>query len=731
MADLEMATAATKLRPPAAPTRLVERTRLAAVLDHGIDSGVPLLLVSAQAGSGKSTLVASWAAGRGEAAAWLQVEDGDSDPARFWSSIVTAIGRLRPEFAARLTPAVIGSQGDDRVVVTAIVNELVGTDERLVVVIDDYHLIDEASVHRGVERLVDLCPPQLTLVIITRVDPPFRLGRMRVRGRMSEVRAHDLRFDTDEASALLGAVSARLSVSALDDLCARTEGWAAGLVLAGLSIERAPDPDRFVAAFRGDDQLVVGYLSDELLSTMGAGDRQRLLETALLDRLTGPLVDGVTASSGGREWLTRIADRNQLVIRLDSTGEWFRYHHLLRDLLSLEARQSFPERIPELHARAAAWFEAQSDHEQAVVHRLAGGDLPGAISLMHIVAPRLIGRGQIATVRRLLEQIGAVAESSTACALSWGWCEYLEGRYAEAQRWLDTALRVAPAGFDRTITTPLSINVALGRGDVASALDTARNMVATDQLDSHPTELSTATGAAFVWAGLTDEGKRVLESAIAKSKLEQRPAGQVLALVYIAIAELEDGDANAAHGAATKALATADSFGLSAYHGVAQAYAIRARTANSEQARADVKQALEIVRRASTDLGLAYVLTACGDTLIDLGDAAGPQLISEARRVIDRCVDPGIAGRYLARVESRHRLSQAPVDRAPSLVEPLTKRELSVLRYLPTKLSLRQIASEMYVSLNTVKTHCGAVYRKLGVSDRKSAVDTARKLGLL
>jgi LuxR family maltose regulon positive regulatory protein len=273
--------------------------------------------------------------------------------------------------------------------------------------------------------------------------------------------------------------------------------------------------------------------------------------------------------------------------------------------------------------------------------------------------------------------------------------------------------------------------VALGRGDDASALDTARDVVATNQLESHPTELSTATGAAFVWAGLTDQARPILDSAIAKSELEQRPAGRVLALVYIAICQLEDGDRIAAHDAATTALATAESFGLAAYHGVAQAYAVRARTADAEQARADVRQALDIVRRASTDLGRGYVLTACGDTLIDLGDEAGRPLVVEARAVINRCVDPGIAGRYLARVESRHRLSQAPVNRTPAPVEPLTKRELSVLLYLPTKLSLREIASEMYVSLNTVKTHSSAVYRKLGVNDRVSAVDTARKLGLL
>ncbi|MEO6571461.1 MAG: AAA family ATPase, partial [Ilumatobacteraceae bacterium] len=286
--DLQMGMAATKLRPPASPTRLVRRPRLRDLLNDGVAEAVSLLLVSAPAGSGKSTLIAAWALEADRPVAWLQVEASDSDPASFWSSLVAAIGRCRPEVAAVVGPVVIGAQGDDRVVVPAIVNAFVDVSEPLVVVIDDYHLIDSDSVHRGLERLIDLCPAQLTFVVSTRVDPPFRLGRMRVRNRLSEVRAEHLRFDSDEATALLGSAADALSARRVDDLCSRTEGWAAGLVLAGLSLERAADPDQFVDAFRGDDQLVAGYLSDELLDAMSAGDRQRLLETAVLDHLTGP-----------------------------------------------------------------------------------------------------------------------------------------------------------------------------------------------------------------------------------------------------------------------------------------------------------------------------------------------------------------------------------------------------------------------------------------------------------
>ncbi|CAN0333691.1 unnamed protein product, partial [Phaeothamnion confervicola] len=367
--------AATKIRPPVSPTRLVERARLGAVLDEANAADVPLVLVSAPAGSGKSTLVAGWAAaGPAGGVAWLQLEESDADPARFWVSVVAAIGRTNPAVAANVEPLVAGSLGAGQVVVPALVNELAALAQRLVVVLDDYHLIDDAQVHRSVERLVDLCPPQLMLVLITRADPPFRLGRMRVRGRVREIRAADLRFDASEAAALLGAAADGLDGPRLDDLCERTEGWAAGLVLAGLSLERTDDAGRFVETFRGDDQLVAGYLTDELLAVLDDDERRRMVEAAVLHRLSGALLDAVTGSTDGARWLDGLAARNQLVIRLDASGEWFRYHHLFRDLLLQEARRSIPDRLPELHRRAAAWFESSGYPAAAVDHLLAAGD---------------------------------------------------------------------------------------------------------------------------------------------------------------------------------------------------------------------------------------------------------------------------------------------------------------------------------------------------------------------
>ena len=730
--DDEFGIAATRLRAPAPPTRLVDRSRLDLMLDRGVERRVPLVLVSAPAGSGKSTLLASWASNQSMSVAWLQVEDSDSDPARFWSSLVQAIERQRPSVGSNLSPLIAGSQGDHRVVVPALVNELMN-DERLVVVIDDYHLIDSDSVHRGVERLIDVCPPELTVAIATRVDPPFRLGRLRVRDRISEIRADDLRFGSAEASALLGgAATATLSPKVLDELCARTEGWAAGLVLAGLSLERAENPTRFVEAFGGDNELVVSYLSDELLAATPVDDRQRLLETSVLDRLTGSLVDAVTGSSDGARWLTRTADANQLVVRLDSTGEWFRYHHLLRDLLALEAQRTFPERLPELQRRAAAWFEAQHDHARAVEHRLAAGDLHAAMHSMRVVGPNLLGSGQVRTLRSLLDRIGPAAETDTVCALLWGWCHYLSGRYADAEASLDISLAVAPDTFDRTITMSLSINVALGRGDVGSALATARDVMKKGDLSVRPAELATAVGAAFAWAGFPDEARAVLGLAVSRARAEKRWTAHVLALVSLAIVEADDGTVAAARAAADLALGTAESYGLPGYHGIAPAFAVAARTANDpDVARTHALHAIELARRGTTSLGLAYVLTSCGDSLLDLGDPAGEALLAEARDVVDRCSDPGIAVRHLTRAAARHQLSTEPIERTGALVEQLTERELAVLMLLPTKLSQREIAAELYVSPNTVKTHTSAVYRKFGVSDRKSAVQVARDLRLL
>jgi LuxR family maltose regulon positive regulatory protein len=724
--------AATKLRPPVPPVRLVDRTRLGAVLDEAHAAEVPLVLVSAPAGSGKSTLVACWAAARTGAVAWLQLEESDADPARFWVSVTAAIGRTNPEIAAHLEPLVAGSLGAGQVVVPALVNEAAALTERLVVVLDDYQVIDDADVHRGVERLIDLCPPQLTLLLITRADPPFRLGRMRVRGRVREIRAGDLRFDPSEAAALLGAAADRLDGQRIDDLCERTEGWAAGLVLAGLSLERTDDTDRFVDSFRGDDQLVVGYLTDELLAVLDDDERRRMVEAAVLHRLSGPLLDTVTGSDDGARWLDGLAARNQLVIRLDAVGEWYRYHHLFRDMLLLEARRSIPDRVPELHRRAAAWYEASGHPAAAVDHLLEAGDREHTMYLMRFVGPDLLGSGQLRTLRNILGQLAAGGELDAICSILSGWDHYLTGRYESAQHLLDRATATLPADVDPMRTMPLRINLALGTGDVAAALAGAREVIAKGDVEARPSELTTATGAAFAWAGLAEDARAALAIALVRTEAEKRITAHAMALVAAAIVEFHSAGDQAACAAAQRALDFATTSGLGEYHGIAPAIAIRAATCPRDTtATAEAERAIALGRRATTMLGLVFVLTLAGDVLLREGADRGRELLDEARQMIQRCPDAGINVPLLERVAARHRVARSRRSPATGLVEQLSEREMAVLRYLPSTLSLPEIARELYVSPNTVKTQCNAIYRKLAVTSRHAAVQAAREHRLL
>ncbi|MDX6220512.1 MAG: hypothetical protein QOJ48_2193 [Frankiales bacterium] len=714
--------AATKTRPPLPPSTLVQRRRLFDQLRRD----VRFALVCAPAGSGKSTLLSSWIAECGRPVAWLQVEQSDSDPTRFWSFLTQAVGRAVP-LPAELAGIVVSSQGHETTVVSALVNALNDLAEELVLVIDDYHLIENDTVHRGVERLIELCPHHLRVVLATRVDPPFRLGRLRVRGQLLEVRGADLRFAAEEARVLLGPASHVLDENLVGRLCDRTEGWAAGLVLAGLSLASSTDPVGFVEAFSGDDHLVVEYLRDELLGSLDAAERERLLETSLLEQLTGPLIDAVTGSTGGAAWLRATAAANQLVISLGHG--WFRYHHLLRDLLRFEAEESLGERLAEGHTRAADWFEERGDLGQAIQHRLAAGDRTAAAGLLLFEGQRLLQTGQVATLRSTLDQLGDLVSTLNWCALLYGWCEYLTGHYTEADTWIDTMVRVSEPGFDTTVATSLRINVSLARGDVGPALELARHVDSTGQLPKHNCDMATATGAAYAWAGQVDDARRVLRYATDRAATEGFHTARVMALVYLAVLELTEGSPTAWESADT-AIATATACGLASYHGVGSAYAVRACTAkDATQSQADADNAVTIARRWSTDLARAFVITACADTYLGSGHD-GDQLLAEAQALVARCPDPGVVGTYLSRVTARYGAA-IPAPRVAHLVEQLTEREVALLHYLPTALSLRDISSELFVSLNTTKTHCRAIYRKLGVESRQAAVQSARDLRLL
>jgi LuxR family maltose regulon positive regulatory protein len=722
-----MTLVATKLTAPAPPARLVQRSRLDRLLTAAVaDSNVRVILVSAPAGSGKSTLVAAWLNDRAETHAWLQIGSADNDPARFWTYLVAALSREMPEVESAVAPVVPTASSDPGPLVERLVSVVGSGSAPIVLVLDDYHLITNAAVNDGVERLIELAPTSLTLVLCSRVDPSLRLSRLRVRGQLAEVRADLLRFVPDEASSLLRHGGASPPPHQIEVLCERTEGWAAGLVLAGMSLAASNDGDAFVAAFQGDDRLVVDYLTEEFLSGVTAEERDRLLRSSVLNRMCGPLVDAVCGTTDGATWLRDTASTNQLLIRLDRTGTWYRFHHLLADLLRLESRHSIGNVVGELHARAGRWHHEHGDPHEAVEHYLHGGHLSEAADLIYDEATELMNRGQLATVRNQIERLGPLADEHAGALVVRGWIALLTSRFAEARRCLDLARTLEPNEDEAGLAVALAIMTHIATGDVTGALDEARS--APDPFES--TQAMTL-GGARVWGGDFEGAQPFLCLAAEMAPGEGNTFVEAVTPIFQAIADIECADARSARRHALRAIDIAAANGFDELAQTALAHSLAARTSDDvDAAILAARRGVELARKSPEKIMLAYALASAGDVMCHQNDPTGPDMVLEAQSIVDRCPDPGIAKRYLDRVEARHQLGSVPPT-PTELVDDLTDRELAVLRYLPSPLSQRDIASELYVSLNTVKTHCRAIYRKLGVGDRKAAIQAARDLGLL
>ncbi|MGB3828802.1 MAG: LuxR C-terminal-related transcriptional regulator [Ornithinimicrobium sp.] len=445
----------TKLYIPKRRAALVPRPRLVQRLDQG--AGHALTLISAPAGFGKTTLLAEWvgetAAGEWPAA-WLSLDQGDNNLERFWVYVVTALRGVRPEVGASALSLLRSPQPPpSEWVLTALINDIMaigdgpaeGLGHGLTLILDDYHVIEAEPVHRSVAFLLEHLPPQLHLVIATRSDPPLPLARLRAREESTELRAADLRFAPDEAAAFLNEVMG-LGLSAADvaALEQRTEGWIAGLQLAALSMQGREDAPGFVRAFAGDDRYIVDYLVEEVLQRQPDHIRSFLLQTSILDRLSGPLCDAVTGRDDGNEMLAALERGNLFVVPLDTKRHWFRYHHLFADALRVHAAGEHPDRIPILHGRASEWCERHGQPSEAVGHALAGKDFGRAAGLVELAGRAMLSGQQDAALldwlRALPDELvrtRPVLSVHYALALIAADPEAAEDRVRDAERLLD------------------------------------------------------------------------------------------------------------------------------------------------------------------------------------------------------------------------------------------------------------------------------------------------------
>jgi LuxR family transcriptional regulator, maltose regulon positive regulatory protein len=430
---------------------LVPRTRLIEALDGGIAR--QLVVVCTPAGFGKSTLLAAWAREARLPVAWLSLDQDDNDPARFWRYLAAAVSRAHRGAGGRVLALLTGATRPTfEAVATELINELAALPEEVVLVVDDYHVVESAPVLESFSRFVTSLPQQLRLVVTSRVDPPLPLAVLRARGQLAELRAADLRFTPEETSAFLqGTWGLDLSPEIVAALEARTEGWAAGLQLAALSLRGRSDPEAFVRAFTGTHRFILDYLSEEVLERQPERLRTFLLPTSILDRLSGPLCDALTGRSDGQELLAEVERANLFLTPLDQERRWYRYHQLFADLLRARLRQLDPDREQELHRRAAAWSEAHGLIDDAVRHALGAGQAVLAARLVERhVEEVVLGRGERVTMDRWISALPEdVVRSHPRLSLVRAMSAIIAGRLEETERLLAVAEAAATDDGER------------------------------------------------------------------------------------------------------------------------------------------------------------------------------------------------------------------------------------------------------------------------------------------
>jgi len=662
------------VRPPLAHSH-VPRPRLDTVLEAAVLEA-SLVLVSAPAGAGKSAALSGWLARRDGGGGWYSLDSEDNDPALFWPSIAAALHLDATDTA------------DARWLARTLV-EL--SARPVVLVLDDYHAVTNPAIHAAVDQLIVEAPAALRLVIATRHDPPLALSRMRSHGALRELRFDDLRFDADETAAVFGRIAGiTLPPVHLRQLVERTEGWAAAIQLVGLSAHASDNPDTVVDAFTADHRHVFDYFRDEVIITLSEGLQAFLIDTAVLDRLCAPLCDAVTGRSDGQQVLEELERRNLFVLPLDHRRRWFRYHHLFADWLRLQVHDPLPR-----HRSAADWLLANGYTGDAVRHLLAAGDTDRAAAVIEGQRWILIGNGRGHTLRGWVHQLPAeTLQARPGLTLAAAWAAHHTGDW-DAVRDLAASIEPVDALMHAEVLV-LEAGRFMANGDAAQALTTVRRalpLVAVDEPRA-TTSLLLIQGRALLANDDLDAATASFTEAFELGEPYRLSIVALIARSHLAEIHRRAGRSAEAFAAARDALTFADAEGLADHPEAAVAHLTLAELLLDEGRPDDAARHFNVAEPLVTRL-----------------------------RHDPRERQAGAVRRRLEATTGRRIV--------PELVEQLTGREMSVLRLLPSALTPREIAKELYLSPNTIKTHTRSLYRKLGVNTRHEAIETARKMNLL
>jgi LuxR family transcriptional regulator, maltose regulon positive regulatory protein len=685
---------ATKLYVPLSQPGVVLRPRLTERLNEGLHR--KLTLISAPAGSGKTTLVGEWVAGVERPAAWLSLDEGDNDPTRFLTYLVAALQTVAPDIGESVL-GVLGSPQPPPTesLLTALLNETTTVPDDFVLVLDDYHVVDARAIDDALVFLVEHLPPRMHLVIATREDPHLPLARLRARGQLTELRASDLRFTLSEAAEFLNSVMGLgLSAEDIAALETRTEGWIAGLQLAALSMRGREDVAGFIRAFTGSHRFVLDYLVEEVLQRQPERIRSFLLQTSILDRLSGPLCDAVTGGKDGRGTLEALERGNLFVFPLDDERQWYRYHHLFADVLQARLMEEQNDRVPALHQRASEWYEHNGLPSDAIRHALAAEDFERAASLVELAALEMLGSGREDTLFGWLEAlpdelVGARPVLSVYYALMLlgrGGFEAVHARLQDAERWLDTTVETDEQGevssvdmvvVDQVAFRSLPGTIAVVRayhagalGEVLSASNHARRALELLPEDDHLWHGAAAAllGLAYWTLGDLEAAHRSFAEGVAHQQMAGHTRFQIAGTYILADIRIAQGRLREAVRTYEQSLRIAEEHGELVW-GTASLYV---GLSELHRERDDLEAATELLMR-SQELGEHFGLpetryrwyVAMARIKEAQGDLDGAlELLEEAERQYVESPDPDV--RPIAALKARVWIRQGRLTEALS-----------------------------------------------------------------
>ena len=727
---------ASVLRPPAAPPDTVARP---ALLDRLADSlTARLVLTVAPMGWGKTSLLRDWWQAQDSGAAWLSVGEGDNDPVSFWSGVIAALGTVAPGIGTAALEALTAGPRTPRCAETLLVDDLARMPGRITLVLDDFHLITSPEVRAGFEFLVEHLPPTVSLVVAARCDPELPLARLRARGELAEIRVGQLRFSLDDAERLLNhTLGLALPPEEIHALWQRTEGWAAGLYLSGLSLRGRKDGHTagFTGAVADDDRHIFDYLSAEVLAGLPPRTRTFLLRTAVLDRFCASLCDAVTGSAGSRDRLEEIGRCQLFLVPLDNTRRWYRYHVLFAEALRHELDRAEPGLAPLLHRRASAWHRQHGTIAEAIDHAIAAGDLSDARELIATHWREALDEGLTETVEGWLDRLPPemVTGDAQMCLIP-ALLARLHGRPEEVEQWLAAAEAAppqdpqcyGPASAESAICFHRALHRLLG-GDLAAA-EAAGRRAAELELESGNAywraRTLAALGMILFWRGQDADARLLLEQVSRSVHQQADNSASLLALSCLAAMSARQGE-NEAAGRYLREAADLGGrrVGVTVLAGLTQA-ALLADRGELASAETVALAALDRARRQRWRLDTAAALVSLARIYARDGRAADARVpLGEASDLIATFPDPGILARLLAEAErSAGPPEPAAVPRGRARrPDGLTDREAEVLRLLTFGHTNLEIAAELVVSVHTVERHLANAYRKIGVRNRADA----------